>query len=210
MDESGTIGFWRRYAERFSGFYTSESLIDTLFRQGIKLREQRLSNVIESMPGAKVLDLGCGPGRQVIDAINRGASLAVGVDAAPEMLDIAGEATREAGVRDRVELHLKDIFEYRDERKYDLVWALGVFDYMPDPDKLVQVMANYSSNMIAASFRRIWVLRYPIRKLTYHLRKCPVFFNTKGQIVSLFERNGLKEVNVEKVDPAVYFATGKV
>lgn len=53
--------------------------------------------------GQRVLDLGCGPGALALRAAQRGARVKA-IDVAPEMLEIAGERLREAGLADRVEL----------------------------------------------------------------------------------------------------------
>ena len=210
MGRKGVIQFWDRYAKSFTGFYSSRSIVDLLFRQGIIRREEKALSLLGGRPGATVLDLGCGPGKQVIKAVQNGASLAVGVDAAPEMLQFARQEAKTAGVENEVEFHLSDIFSYQDDRVFDIIWALGVFDYVPDPDRLVRIMAKLSNGIVAASFRRIWVFRFPFRKLVYCLRKSPAYFYSAGRVRAIFERNGLTDVKVEVIDRALYFVTGKV
>ncbi len=57
-----------------------------------------------------VYDLGCGDGRIVIAAAKRGAR-AVGVDIDPQRIREARANARSAGVEDRVELRVGDLFE---------------------------------------------------------------------------------------------------
>jgi len=90
------------------------------------------------------------------------------------------------------------------------VWALGVFDYVSDPNLLVQTMVRLSGRLVAASFRRIWVVRYPFRKLLYELRGIPVHFFRRGEIEGLLRKNGVIDVRVERIDRAMYLATGRV
>ena len=210
MEKESVVQFWDRYAKVFTGFYSSRSIVDLLFRQAILRREEKALLLLGTKPGATVLDIGCGPGKQVIKAVQNGASFAVGVDAAPEMLQIARQEAKAAGVENKVEFHLSDFFSYQDDRVYDIVWALGVFDYVPDPDRLVRKMAEFSNGIVAASFRRIWVFRYPFRRLLYHFRGSPVYFYPAGRVRAFFERNGLTDVKVETGDRALYFVTGKV
>jgi ribosomal protein L11 methylase PrmA len=61
-------------------------------------------------PGDVVYDLGCGDGRIVIGAAQRGAR-GVGVDIDPERVREARANARAAGVEDRVEIREGDLFE---------------------------------------------------------------------------------------------------
>jgi ribosomal protein L11 methylase PrmA len=61
-------------------------------------------------PGDVVYDLGCGDGRIVIEAARMGAR-GVGVDLDPVRIREARENARAAGVEDRVELRVGDLFE---------------------------------------------------------------------------------------------------
>jgi len=61
-------------------------------------------------PGDVVYDLGCGDGRILVEAARRGAR-AVGVDIDPVRVREARENARAAGVSDRVEVRLGDLFE---------------------------------------------------------------------------------------------------
>lgn len=60
--------------------------------------------------GDVVYDLGCGDGRIVVAAARRGA-WAVGVDVDPQRIREARENARVAGVEDRVELRVEDLFQ---------------------------------------------------------------------------------------------------
>ncbi|WP_242335049.1 cyclopropane-fatty-acyl-phospholipid synthase family protein [Anaeromyxobacter sp. SG66] len=61
--------------------------------------------------GDVVYDLGCGDGRIVVAAAQRGARKAVGVDIDPERIAEARANVRAAGVADRVEIREGDLFE---------------------------------------------------------------------------------------------------
>jgi SAM-dependent methyltransferase len=60
--------------------------------------------------GDVVYDLGCGDGRIVVAAAKRGAR-AIGVDLDPQRIAEARENARKAGVADRVELRVEDLFQ---------------------------------------------------------------------------------------------------
>jgi SAM-dependent methyltransferase len=59
--------------------------------------------------GDVVYDLGCGDGRIVVAAAKRGAR-AIGVDIDPQRIAEAQENAEKAGVADRVELRVEDLF----------------------------------------------------------------------------------------------------
>jgi SAM-dependent methyltransferase len=61
--------------------------------------------------GDVVYDLGCGDGRIVVAAAQRGARRGVGIDIDPERIAEAKENVRAAGVSDRVEIIQGDLFE---------------------------------------------------------------------------------------------------
>jgi hypothetical protein len=92
---------------------------------------------------------------------------------------------------------------------FDIVWALGVFDYMAEPDRLLQMMKRRSKALIAATFRRRWVLRYPARKILYQLRGSPAYFYGRGELERLFRRNGFDHVEIDRIDRALYFVTAR-
>ena len=66
-------------------------------------------------PGDVVADLGCGDGRLVIEALRRGAARGLCVDINPEVLAMARENARTAGVAERIEFVNQDLFglDYR-------------------------------------------------------------------------------------------------
>jgi SAM-dependent methyltransferase len=67
-------------------------------------------DLAEVGPGDLVYDLGCGDGRVLVEAARRGAR-AVGVDLDPQRIAEARENARAAGVLDRVELRVGDLFQ---------------------------------------------------------------------------------------------------
>src|ERR1700749_3071980 len=62
------------------------------------------------VPGARVLDVGCGPGTITIDIASRVApGTVVGIDREPEVLASARDAARDAGV-DNVTFDVGDVY----------------------------------------------------------------------------------------------------
>src|SRR3954452_15021188 len=99
-------------------------------------------------PAGDVLDLACGPGTWTPRLLQE-ATTVTAVDAAPEMLAIA---RKRVGDDDRVRFVLADLFAWRPDRRYDVVffgfwlshvplerfaafWALVIVDHSPPVER---------------------------------------------------------------------------
>ena len=83
--------------------------------------------------GSTVLNVGCGPGRDVAEYFQDmpGSRLRV------LSIDLDADAIRHAETlsrpfADRAVFACENVFRYTPEAKYDLVWAAGLFDYFSD------------------------------------------------------------------------------
>ena len=84
------------------------------------------------VPGAEVLDVGCGPGTITIDIATRVApGRVLGVDSAADVVDAA---RAEAGGVDNLELRVDDIYALQlDDDSFDVVHAHQVLQHLTDP-----------------------------------------------------------------------------
>ena len=71
---------------------------------------ERMLRMAEVKPGDHVIDLGSGDGRIVIEAAKRGAT-GVGVDLDTQLVKLAAENARAAGVADKVQFKAMDLFD---------------------------------------------------------------------------------------------------
>jgi SAM-dependent methyltransferase len=71
---------------------------------------ERMLRMAEVGPGDSVIDLGSGDGRIIIESAKRGAR-GLGVDLDPNLVRLATENARKAGVSDRARFETRDIFE---------------------------------------------------------------------------------------------------
>ena len=71
---------------------------------------ERMLRMAEVKQGDYVIDLGSGDGRIVIEAAKRGAR-GLGVDLDPNLVKLAAENAKSAGVSERAQFAVKDIFE---------------------------------------------------------------------------------------------------
>ena len=87
--------------------------------------------------GARVLDLGCGAGTDLLVAAQMvgGSVHVICVDMTPAMLRVAAGSAREMGVAERVELH-ESLIEHLPlpDGEVDVVISNGVIDLVPDKE----------------------------------------------------------------------------
>ncbi|MEA2506791.1 MAG: hypothetical protein QOH48_1409 [Actinomycetota bacterium] len=67
------------------------------FTKGTDQEIEFLLNVLELPAGARILDVGCGPGRHSVPLAKAGYNV-TGIDVSLRFLELAGEAARDAGV----------------------------------------------------------------------------------------------------------------
>jgi precorrin-6B methylase 2 len=84
--------------------------------------------VAEALKMAKVgaedtlLDIGCGDGKVVIQAVKAGAKRAVGVDIRPDLVELSKENAKKAGVADRCEFRVEDAFKMKGLSEFSVVF----------------------------------------------------------------------------------------
>jgi ubiquinone/menaquinone biosynthesis C-methylase UbiE len=133
--------------------------------------------------GAKVVDLGCGPGRLPILLAEQRSDLEVtGIDISPDMVAVAAQRARQAGVGDRVRFEVADVAA--------LPFADGTVDL------LVSTMSQHHWEQHDHAVTEIArVLRAGGQGWIYDLRFVP-----RGPLVSAAGRAGIR-VDISRVGP---------
>ncbi|MGQ0535093.1 MAG: class I SAM-dependent methyltransferase [Methanobacteriota archaeon] len=163
---------WRRFVDRYL-----RTSVDARYRYVLRLHgEKRFS---------RVLDVGCGTGRYGIALARRGAKETVGVDFAPAMVEDAKRLAREAGVADACRFEVRDFLRDPPDGRFDLVLAMGVFDYVDEPVPLLSGMAKHGG-LVVGSFPVRYHPLTPVRKARLAAHGVPVRFYTKGEIERAF------------------------
>ncbi|GAA3853854.1 class I SAM-dependent methyltransferase [Saccharothrix violaceirubra] len=104
------------------------------------------SPLLRTDPGARVLDLACGPGFHVVPLARAGADV-TGVDLSTAMLDRAAKACAEAGVTAR--LVRADMLHHVEPDTYDLVVNMYTsFGYFTDPGDNLAVLRNAHDSLV--------------------------------------------------------------
>ena len=108
------------------------------FTKGTRQEVAFLLELLDLPAGARVLDVGCGPGRHLIPLANAGLSM-TGVDVSEELLAVARDAANEAQLGGRVALFECDARAMPFDNEFDAVISIcqGGFGLMGQDDGLV-------------------------------------------------------------------------
>jgi 2-polyprenyl-3-methyl-5-hydroxy-6-metoxy-1,4-benzoquinol methylase len=199
-DEAEQIAkYWNDIADDFDAIYTGNKgpigrSLDRWLRRDIYQRYEWVMNQAGSSPdlsGMKICDIGCGSGRFVASLAKRGAQV-TGVDFAPDMLKLAAQLAEKEGVADRCKFVLSDALSWKTDEKFDLVIAIGFWDYVVEPLPTLQVIRNVTKTTFLSAWPRAGTLRAGIRKVRLKADGCPVYFFTQAQVDDLLQRAGFR------------------
>jgi SAM-dependent methyltransferase len=167
-------------------------------RPGLFLRAEAAVDLVRAFGYApRVLDIGCGSGRVGEQALDAGAGEYVGIDFSEPMIELAQKRLARFG--DSVRLLSGDFLTTDLEGRFDVVMALGLFDYIGDPEPFTRRMLEVCSGTTIASFPGWTWFKGPIRKVRYEwINDCPIFNYTMPQLERLFRGSGFERVNVEE------------
>lgn len=198
--DSRTQRYFDQHAAKFDSIYHEgqplQRALNRWLRKAIYERFAITFEKSEPLAGKTVLDIGCGSGRYAVEFARRGAARIVGVDYAPGMLQLARDYARENGVDDRCEFREGDFTAVALDESFDVVTAIGVFDYQDRPVEFLRKMVERSRGIVIASFPGRSLIRMPLRKLRYWWDDCPVLFYREQEVRDIGTKAGLKTVEI--------------
>jgi ubiquinone/menaquinone biosynthesis C-methylase UbiE len=205
--------YFERTADNFDALYEDHHSwryrFNRVFRKGLFERIERTKETLEGMENFTILDVGCGSGRNSALFADLGARRVVGIDFSAPMLDLAREYSRMAGVVEQCEFIQADFLDYPFRETFDVVVALGVFDYVADPVRALKRMTELTNDKVVASFPGMSTIRAPLRKLRYALRGCPVYFYNGKRLRQICHEAGLAKFRIDKLASSGYMLMGK-
>jgi SAM-dependent methyltransferase len=188
---------FRRKAFSFDHLYDEEHALQRLLRPGLFNRRELALAVARGYEAPAVLDVGGGSGRIGEPILEQGASSYVDVDLSDTMLELA--RARLARFGDRVELIQGDFLTEPISGPFDVVLALGYFDYIDDAEAHARRMGGLCSGSLVASFPRWTWTKGPIRKLRYEvINNCPIFDYTADGLRRLLADAGFTKVDLHE------------
>ena len=196
-DESQQIAeYWNNIANEFDAIYTGNKNpiargLDRWLRRDIYQRFEWVMSQAGDARGMKICDIGCGSGRFVTSLAKRGAEV-TGVDFAPEMLKLGAQLAHKEGVADRCKFVLSDVLDWKTDERFDLVIAIGFWDYVADPLPRLQVIRKLTKTTFLSAWPRAATLRAAIRKVRLKADGCPVYFWHLAQVEDYLQGAGFR------------------
>lgn len=208
-DHKRAAAYFDRKAELFDSLYSLEvtsafmRFMNRNFRSDIYERYLMTINHVKATKAKNVLDVGIGSGRYAAGYVDAGVSRVVGVDISSSMLELAHDYVQKlADSHTKFEFVLSDIDAYHTDDKFDVVVAMGFFDYISEPVPSLKKLREFCNHSVIASFPSISFYRTPLRKMRYAIKKCPVHFYHVDQIEKLAKEAGYSGCKVSKIKGA--------
>ena len=178
-------------AKEFDAIYsgrksTLSRWLDQTFRKDMFLRFDEAICEIRKMGAVTILDVGCGSGVMSTALAREGAKAVVGIDFSHRMIQLARKRAESEGVSSRCTFIVGDFRLLRFPERFHCSIAIGVFDYLAEPQVFLQEMRGITREKIIATFPCRWTYRAPIRKVRLALKRCPVYFYSSADIGRLF------------------------
>jgi 2-polyprenyl-3-methyl-5-hydroxy-6-metoxy-1,4-benzoquinol methylase len=205
-DSRDAAQFFDGFATTFDSLYdhkrnSAMQWIDRKFRSDMFRRFALSFEALGDLKGKTVLDIGCGSGPYVVEALRRGAVHVTALDPAPNMLELARKRVERAGFTGRCTF-LEGAFPGAVVGPHDHVIVMGVMDYIAYPESFLKALLPIVQRSVVLSFSSRHWFRTPIRKIRYTIRRCPVFFYRHKQIRSLSLSAGFDSIRIQKIPGA--------
>jgi len=189
------VAYWNGVAGALDTVYSARKgpvarALDSWLRQDMFERYDWVMGMAGDVRNSRICDVGCGSGRFVAEVAKRGASRVVGIDIAPEMLRLASEHVRGSGVAERCELIEADIEHWKTEERFDLVVAIGFWDYIEDPRSCLATIRRLSECRFLSAWPRAETWRASVRKARLSALDCPAYFYQRDAVCQLLEGAG--------------------
>ncbi len=198
--------YFTRSAVPFDSLYGEERMnpawrwVNRTFRRDIYERYVRTIEHARRYGLGSALDVGCGSGRYATGLAEAGVKRIVGVDFSPSMIELARRHTQELPADGaEVEFLVRDFDAYTTEKRFDLVIAMGYFDYTADPVAVLSRMRSFATHSVVVSFPSKSVYRTPIRKVRYRVKNVPVHFYEPQEIQAFSRAAGFSRSEVTKI-----------
>jgi SAM-dependent methyltransferase len=189
---------FREKAQAFDDLYEDERPLVRLVRPGLFRRRKLAVETVRSYSSPRVLDVGCGSGRIGEFVLEAGTSRYVGIDFSEPMIGLA-RSRLERYPAEQVELVLEDFLDAPIEETFEVVLAVGLFDYLPEPHRYARKMFELcaAGGCVVGSFPTWSLVKGPVRKVRYEwIGDCPIFNYSRRELELMFGGAGFDPVEI--------------
>jgi len=181
--------YWDSVAQEFDTFYRKEKdplrrVMDQVLRKGMTERYNLTLQECMNVEGKKILDVGCGSGRVSVELAKRGGYV-TGIDFSVNMIEMAKSLALRFDVEDNCTFLVRDFTDHVFDQGFDIVIALGFFDYVREPSPYLKKMKSLTKEKCIMSFPSKFALQVPVRFIWLKSRNCSVYFYAKNEISRL-------------------------
>ena len=188
---------FRERAQQFDDLYEDERWLVRTLRPGLFRRRRLAVDTVAGYDQPRVLDVGCGSGRIGEFVLEAGAAHYVGVDFSEPMIDLA--RARLERFSERMELLVDDFLSARLDGPFEVILAVGLFDYLPEPHRFSRRMFELCApaGCVVGSFPTWSWLKGPVRKVRYEwIGNSPIFNYSRRELELMFGASGFDRVEV--------------
>lgn len=205
--------YFEKRAVQFDRLYEPRGLAHTVnrvFRKGLFVRTAVALEECARVPGRRVLDVGCGSGRNSVLFLREGkAAEVVGVDFSAPMVGLARRLVQSFGCERQCRIIQGDFMKLSFPQKFDLAVALGVFDYLDDPVSFLKKMILCCRSLVLFSAPGYSWMRMPLHKLRYMLKNCPVYFYSRKRLADICDSAGLEQFEIRPIASSGFVVIGR-
>jgi len=196
--------FWNSEADAFQRIYTHRkskfsNTLDQIFRKDMYERYQFTIANCEPIKGRTFLDVGCGNALYSLELARKGAAKVVGIDISEVMIGLCKKSSDAENLSDRCTFIQTDLLEYKPEKKFDVSFGIGLFDYIKNPLPVLTKMREVSTDKAIMAFPRLYTWRAPVRKVRLTIKGCDVYFYSAARINKLMKDAGFSRHTLTKV-----------
>lgn len=168
----------------------------------VRNRKEYFINLIRKAaavnPQAKILNIGSGPGRDMLEYFQSHPDSAVSfecVDMDKNAINYAESLCRP--YKKKIRFINKNIFRYKTTQKYDLVWSAGLFDYFDDRRfifllKKLYSFVNVNGELVVGNFSS----SNPTRDYMEVVADWYLYHRNKRQLAALAKKAGIQPNNI--------------
>ena len=181
--------YFSRYPER------NGSGLALFARRGVVDRHQVISSWLPSTEGRSILDAGCGDG-VFLSRVLRGRPACIKLEDIVDRWPAVARAHLN-GASDNVTMATVDCRHAQDEKRYSIVFALGVSDYDDDWPGLIQCLIRRADQILIVDFPKAGTWHCRARRSWLRFHAVQLHAAKRGEIEELTSMTGVVSDCVE-------------